>query len=158
MALPLHLPVALSMPAAGSAGQLCGRAGNSVGTCEGEDDTERGGGGGVALKPWEGVCAGARLLAQAWHPWLCLLGAPAHSPQRPCSLDTDARAHGMRVARCGCGCGVLPTSSEARGDTHPCCRKDTQARPLGSRCLGRDPAYPHLPPRHLLGRPLAPAC
>lgn len=67
----------------------------------------RGGGGGTS-KPWEGVCAEARLLAQAWRPWLCLPGSPArslqpaaHSPQRPCSLDTDARARGMRGAGCG---------------------------------------------------------
>lgn len=37
-----YLQVALSMPV-GSAGQLCGRAEDSVGTCEGEDDTVRGG-------------------------------------------------------------------------------------------------------------------
>lgn len=50
-----HLPVALSMPVAGSAGQLCGRAGDSVGTCEGEDDTVRGGRGRGCLEA-QGRC------------------------------------------------------------------------------------------------------
>lgn len=57
-------------------------------------------GGGVASKPWEGVCAGTRLLAQAWRPWLCLPGAPARSPQPPAALFPRHKCACARDARC----------------------------------------------------------
>lgn len=111
--LPKCGRVCLPLACRWRAGQLCGRAGDSAGTCEGFSDcvcpgrmtqceeAGRGGGGGGAKRLRERACARSAP-AQALSPPAVPAPGPARSPRRPFSPDADARARRMR----GTGCRV----------------------------------------------------
>lgn len=150
----------------GSAGQLCGRAGDSVGTregfsvCWGKMTQCEGAGGGRGCQETLGRCLQSNLaLAQAPSAQAVPAQDPARSPRRPffpprrrCACARDAGRGARGAGRC------LPAQG-SRGDARR--RKDTQAGRGAQVPWAGTRVPPPAGPRHLLGRPprpSAPAC